>query len=75
MAIASEHICFPPPTRWQFALIHELIAGGAAASAWMTIDRCGTAALARPRTSYACVWCSDDDVCATTFHSAARVTA
>ena len=40
-----------------------------------TIVRCGTAALATPRVSLARVWRSLLEVWATTFHSAARVTA
>src|SRR5437879_4714267 len=29
IAISSEQTCFPPPTRWQLALIHDEISGGA----------------------------------------------
>ena len=75
MEISSEHTCFPPLTRWQFALIHDAISGLPAGSERMMMLRCGTAALALLSVSLACACCSREDVCATTFHSAARVSA
>ncbi len=73
--ISSEHTCLPPPTRWQFALIHEASSGGADGSARTMIDRCGTVALALLSAMLASVCFSRLDACATTFQSAARVNA